>query len=504
MNKMTRELRRSVRSVCALVLALSASWSLTGCDEDAANSPFEEERLKTYIEYLENDTKGEYSEWLKLLETSEFYGMLAARGDYTFLACKNETMQAFYADKGVSGIDGLEKDYVDLLVKTHTVMSKYQSFSFNQGPLSDTTMNGNFLTVKFGQDGLNGLVINGESKVVERDVECSNGFLHTLDRPIEPIGDGIYNTLRAQGEYTILTEAMEKTGLADTLELLTNDNGVRVVYTVFAEKDEVFKAKGIADFTALVAELGAGDDYESPKNKLHSFVRHHIFSGKRYSSALETDILLTVGNTMVKLLKNQEGYFINSKVDDFGLDITEGANSLDLFSLDLQSKNGVVHDMKDVLFEEDIQPITVQDNITDVPELFGKRTSGNDQDVIYTKDIARWRSKGYDQFVYMYQGGNDQLNCYTATAGWFEFETRPILKGKYEITSNFGAGWAVIGCTLEVWVDGVRTDNLIYPGTRNGLIGTYVFEENGPHVIKFKSVSGGRLNVDKITFKPVK
>ncbi|BDD09641.1 hypothetical protein FUAX_20730 [Fulvitalea axinellae] len=500
MNRMAKKIRAFRVACLGLMLAL---FIFTGCDNDNGGAVFEDTKLRTVTEYFENEGNGEFSEWTKLLRASKYYGLLAARGNYTFLACKNDAMEAFYSELGVSGVDGLEKDYVDLLVRTHTVMTGFESFSFRQGPMSDTTMNGNKLVVAFGSEGLNGLKVNQKSTILERDIECSNGFLHILDRPVEPISKGVHGTLKDLGKYGILTEAIEKTGLIDTLELETTEKGTRVLYTVLAEPDEVYKAKGIEDFAGLVEKLGAGNDYTSRDNKLNRFVRNHVISGKLFSDRFKTDILLTVGSSMVKMIKNSDGYFINTQIDDFGNEVFEGANTLDVYNLDMQSKNATIHDVKDVLFEAEFDPILVEDDIIAVPELYGFQVASNDQEVVYVDKVERWRAKGYTQFVYMYRNNSsDHLNCYVAESGWFEYTTRPILKGTYDISFRSGSG--NFRATMSAWIDGQRSENLVYPPAWNVPIGRYTFTENGRHKFMLKSVAGGRLSLDRLVFKPVK
>ncbi|BDD09963.1 hypothetical protein FUAX_23950 [Fulvitalea axinellae] len=502
---MNKIFRQGVRLVLGVMLCLP--FVLFSCDDPVDTDTYDDSRLLTVIQYLRNSPDGEYDEWLKLLKASKYYGMLGARGNYTFLACKNEGMKAFYEAKGVSGIEGLEADYIDLLVKTHTVMTGFQSFSFNQGPMSDSTMNGNYLTVMFGQDGLNGLSVNQNSKIVERDVECSNGYLHTLDRPVEPIGNGVYKTLKALGKYNILAEAIEKAGLVDTLELRANSEDRLVQYTVFAETDDVFESQGINNFDDLVTHLNSGSDFTARDNKLHRFVRHHIITGKTYSNRFRSDIYLTIGKSMVKFVKDEnKAYYLNPKYDDFGVLVDEGSNRLDLFNLDFQSKNAVIHTMKQILYEEELKPITVFDDFADVPELIGKRWNNDyNETPFFAKDIARWRAEGYDQFTYRYYNwmnayGKDNLQCYSAFSGWFEFETKAILKGKYEVSVSFGTGCEGV---FEISVDGEKSENTLFRGPRSFVIGDYEFKESGTHVIRFDSFAGGRLYLDRLMFKPI-
>ena len=117
------------------------------------------------------------------------------------------------------------------------------------------------------------------------------------------------------GDYSILAQALVKTGLADSLITYEKGNDYEVNsptdrdgnmlyypkecnigWTVFAEKDEVFRAMGINNFDDLAAKcrewygnptwfdlinekginISTGSDYNNEWNVVHMFVAYHI------------------------------------------------------------------------------------------------------------------------------------------------------------------------------------------------------------------------------------
>ena len=125
--------------------------------------------------------------------------------------------------------------------------------------------------------------------------------------------------LAESGDYTIFAEALQRTGLADsmlvseherlyTMDRPTDRQGYQLYYpqiynigwTVFAEKDAVLRAAGINNFSDLVAKckewygnptwynlikeqninVSTADDYTSEWNVVHMFVAYHLVRAK--------------------------------------------------------------------------------------------------------------------------------------------------------------------------------------------------------------------------------
>ena len=170
--------------------------------------------------------------------------------------------------------------------------------------------------------------LNDYSAILEGDIEAINGILHVCSNVIPRSDRTTDDQLRVEGEkdLRIFYEALEKTGYTDTLliEYKLNPDGTRVTYdlgsnhtdrksdganplyypkecmikwTVFAETDDVFRAKGINSFEDLKAwcekwygncgswydyinekgiTISTGTDYENKFNVVNMFVAYHI------------------------------------------------------------------------------------------------------------------------------------------------------------------------------------------------------------------------------------
>ncbi|BDD11941.1 hypothetical protein FUAX_43730 (plasmid) [Fulvitalea axinellae] len=488
----------------ALVVAVAL---LASCD-DIGNDTFKEPKYQTGIQYMEEDPDGSYDRWLEIVKASDYYGLLNARGDYTFFACDNESVEAFLAEKG--GMGALEKDYVNRLVRNHVVMSRLTSFGMRQGPMPDTTMNGDYLTVNFREGGLNNMLINHQAKITERDVECSNGMFHTVDKVLEPLKEGLSSVISKDARFGIFAGAVEKTGLAEELDKLTAENGDLLRYTVLIETDDIYKKEGINNLDALVEKLGAGSDFTSPTNALNRFVRYHVLGVKLYSTRFRDYVFPTLGKEMVRMMVRDGSYLINPVFDDFGGLLTEKSNKVDLFNMDFQGSNGVFHILDKVMYEESPEPSAFIYDPCDVPELDYLRHKR--RDFVHVDQIKSWRGQGHVSFEYRYMTSSalyerDNIVSYVEN-GWFEFDTPAIIKGKYRLNCSFWQEWnggPGAKSTVRVYVDGKLSDRIVKQGEDNVDIGVFEFTENKTHVIRFESlVGGGQFAFDRISFTPVK
>jgi hypothetical protein len=144
----------------------------------------------------------------------------------------------------------------------------------------------------------------------------TNGVVHVLDSVIPRNTRLLPEELERLSDFSIFNEALQLTGLADSLRKtkknvtyeisdINDTNGqplyhpeeCKIMYTIFAESDEVMRANGINDINGLIAyandvyrdaanwydyltekgvTVSTGDDYTNRFNALNMFVAYHI------------------------------------------------------------------------------------------------------------------------------------------------------------------------------------------------------------------------------------
>jgi uncharacterized surface protein with fasciclin (FAS1) repeats len=172
------------------------------------------------------------------------------------------------------------------------------------------TLNGQ--RVDINVDGENVKV--DKAKVVETDIQCSNGIIHIIDSVMMPSGDDIVTTATKAGAFQTLLAAASAAGLAEALS-------GKGPFTVFAPTDEAF------------AKLPAGtvQSLLKPENKekLAAILKYHVVRGRVYS-----EDAVAAKNTATL-----EG-------SDIHISVSGGhpkVNDANLVKTDVDASNGVIH-----------------------------------------------------------------------------------------------------------------------------------------------------------------
>ena len=262
--------------------------------------------------------------------------MLAAYGTYTCFAPTNEGV-AFYYDSLYNDPDAaiphngmLENSLEGLLASDSLCLSIARFHITNQyRDIVSMTGSNEILTLlgyEFPYSSNTGeTVLGGKAVILSSDNQTVNGLVHVINNVIPRTGLPVSDILdRNKDRYSIFSEALKLTGLADSLLLYTKGefefkqltresfsgqlypaNGpgttgvdeCKVGYTLFAETDDVMKKNGINSIDDLIAyanrvyadapewydymnerhlTVSTGTDYPNRFNALNMFVAYHI------------------------------------------------------------------------------------------------------------------------------------------------------------------------------------------------------------------------------------
>ncbi|MDR3366651.1 MAG: fasciclin domain-containing protein [Prevotellaceae bacterium] len=231
-----------------LVAATLPFWY--SCVDEMENKTFltsDEEMMDDYIVNKDNSM----SSFLEIADRAEFRGMIHAYGTYTFFVPTNEAIAAHLQGLGKSSVAELTQDECVRIIKYHVVKHPdgdtafISSSSFVDGRFPLATMLAKYLTTKsIEQNGRPAIQVNRQAIIVQRDIHVGNGYIHKIDRVLEPptatCGEQIQNL---PDSYALFKEVMSRTGWITTL---TEDKADGVWYSVFAQSDEAFAGAGIA------------------------------------------------------------------------------------------------------------------------------------------------------------------------------------------------------------------------------------------------------------------
>lgn len=252
---------------------------------------------------------------------------MSTYGQYTCYAPSNEAVESYidslYNDpeaiiphNGMTEdtLEGLSDSLCNDIAKYHLADGLYSILEMGGNGATITTMLGRPISAR--TDTLGQTVLNDVAVIISEDNEVTNGLVHIINAVVPRSTRNIAETMKRLDDYTIFNEALERTGLADSLTLSMKDKEYTITdredtdgdelyyptecklgYTIFAETDALFASKGITSFEQLVAyansvygnaaswydyldEVGAtvstGDDYTNRFNALNMFVAYHI------------------------------------------------------------------------------------------------------------------------------------------------------------------------------------------------------------------------------------
>ena len=335
---MTKNIKNHlVKGLLACGIAAVAVPFVTSCKEDIDESNLYTFTGETIEDYLLNRSD-QFSSFNYILSRIDYDKILSAYGTYTCFAPNNESvaeyLDSLYNDtvninvphNGLTapGIEGLGPDNPksDSLCRDialyHLLNTKIMGVNMGNG-MTIKTMLGRDINTSI--DSVSGaLLVSRGAKVTSMDNELENGVLHEIDHVITRSNMLIAGEMENQPSgYTIFTQALKLTGLADSLSNISHtdfdkvDNGkgfyipekCEMGYTIFAETDDVLAENGIHNITDLKAyadevygkcaepgtgwydyarnhniTISTGNDYKNPWNTLSMYLRYHILEYK--------------------------------------------------------------------------------------------------------------------------------------------------------------------------------------------------------------------------------
>jgi transforming growth factor-beta-induced protein len=224
---------------------------------------------------------------------------------------------------------------LDAVLKYHVIGSEVMSSQIASGASSAETLNGEI----YLSNNSNGVFINGNSKVTTADIDATNGVVHVIDRTLMPPSESIAQIATRlssadPAQFTQLVAALVRTQGEGANDLLAAAGSASGNLTVFAPTD--------AAFEELYTALGVSTVDEIPLTTLVAVLKHHIVSGRVFSTDLASGAATTLnGNVTVDLSANPATVTGNSG----------GANvaNLQMTMLNIHATNGVIHVIDKVL-----------------------------------------------------------------------------------------------------------------------------------------------------------
>lgn len=510
---------------------------MVSCKQDLPLVPFyegiNEGMNESIAEYVLNREEL-YSMFGELLVAGSLDGTLTAYNphgnDYTLFLPTNDAFESFIeSNPKYQDFQDLlyDTEYVHVLVRFHIVNLAIQKNDFPFGVLPDTTLSGDLLNLGFVGDIDSVLIkVNNEASIIQSDIELTNGYIHVIDKMLEPVVESSYEWLSTKDQYSIFTAAMAETGLRDTFKIEAG-TGISIFppNTMLIEPDAVFEKNGIFSLDDLKSIYSPDrDDYQDYTNGLYQFVAYHILEEKNFLNNFEGQN--TNYNTYASMPLRINGLGIDLKVNEgssvydtviVGIDTTL-INFIGIqYDLsNVATKNGAIHIIDNVLELYRPSPITRNFQFTEDPVIADARKSTGE----YTfdeKDKEKFEYiswEGVEVLKYEYSASdipNMWGNDYLEINGDFtiSYELPGILPGNYMLRIRANDEYNN-NATIQILVDGNRVGGNVdlssNPNSNSEIInfdiGEVVFENYERHIITIKALIPGRFIWDAVIFNP--
>lgn len=451
-------------------------------------------------EYVE--TNEQYSEFYGLLDSTGTSSLLAVRGPFTLFLPNNDAMNAYYTEKGISSYMDLSAEDQTELAMNHIVDAQIEAGGIGLGALPEVNGIGDYLVSEF--DGAD-IIINKDSKIIDRDILTANGVIHQVSKVLDPVKKSVYDVLADDPSYSIFAEGLSRTGLKDTLGVISFPFGkttARTRFTILAIADTTFQRLGIPNIDALVAKYtNDPDNITDINNGFYRYMEYHCIAETYYLS----DLPLGAHNYPVLSYDN----YVSIAVDkDYKINIETSTGEYTHFIIDksnIPGKNGTIHSVNKLLPVVQPAPAEIRWETTDHFDLKQldcfQNTYGRFFDGQNDFEDIKWEGS-YLLYYFKLNQFNLLHDDMLSMQGWFwcEVTTPKIMKGHYKLTGNIWNNWV----DYAVYVDGVNTALVKKSDPANTTLwGEFNFTKTERHKIRILATSPGILFWDYVTFTPI-
>lgn len=249
---------------------------------------------------------------------------LSSNGTFTVFAPTNDA----FAAAGLGSDDKINAVPVDQLKNIllyHVLNTVNSAANIPNGTNEVTTAsNAKAYTTK----NANGVFVNG-AKVIQADIQASNGVVHLINKVLMPPPGNIVVAAQGNANLSFLVAAVVRASAGNTnVAQVLSGTGP---YTVFAPTNAAFQAAGFASIDAINA---------ADPNTLAAILTYHVVQGRVFSSDLTegaTPTTLNGGKVTISLTGG-------AKVKG-----TKNATAANITVTDVVTTNGVVHVIDQVL-----------------------------------------------------------------------------------------------------------------------------------------------------------
>lgn len=314
--------KRVLNSIFTIpLLGIFLAFAFSSCTDDEDMPPPVQEEFTIFDIASASD---DFSILVAAVETAGLAETLDSPGPFTVFAPTNDAFGRFLDENNLEPQDLLGAPNLETVLTYHVLSGSVPASAVSPGSVNTVAQLPFFIS-----EAPNGnLWINGNTRIIDTDINASNGIIHVLDNVITPPTQNIAEiaigaAIGESPEFTQLVAALVRAELAGVFT-----GGFEDDFTVFAPTDAAFAEL----YTAL--EVDGVDDI--PLETLTNVLLYHVVPARAFSQDLRE------GAELPTLLEDA-----TLTVNLGSLQINESGLVADM--LNIHATNGVIHVIDSVL-----------------------------------------------------------------------------------------------------------------------------------------------------------
>ena len=423
----------------------------------------------------------QFSDFLAILDRTNISPFLNAYGAYTCFAPTNAAFALYLKQIGKATVNDIDTGTMRKICQFHLIEDTLSTISFTDGKMPTPTMYGQYLITSVDDAG--NTIVNRQAEITQPNIVTGNGYIQVIDHVLQPATQTIAQMVAANSSYTIFTQALQATGLYDTLNINNNPDTTRRWLTFLAESDSILKLSGINSYADLANKYDNEHNPRDPNDSLFLYMAYHILTGINYLADIVSTAshpTLAPQNVVTSLLDGQTILLNQATFNG----VLEPGIPMNRAASDNSATNGALHDLSGDIYMKIRTPVGVYWDVADQPEIRKLtsvfRRAGKTSLFAYgTLAGITWQNTTYSiqytceaattsNWYYWDDHLDFNLRATSNTNNWIEFTTPLIVKGLYKVWLCVRK--STLGGHVQASFDGNPLPNIVdftqyYPST---------------------------------------
>lgn len=407
-----------------LIAGLLMLCFFNACEDPLDGTVYQTTEQQMIDEYMA-DNMGEF---LKIVDKSDYRGMLHAYGAYTCLAPTDNAVRKYLEENRID-IEQLSTEEANECVGYHVINDTITSSRFQDGKMPTANIRDYFLTTqaKSDENGNIYVEVDRNARLLTKDVILGNGILHVVDAVLKKPELTLREQVAAlpMERYSLFIDLFAE--YEDYLNsVMTNDT----CYTIYVQSNETFNSEGIYNKSELVTRLKQNTPGVNDTELLvRNFLAYHVGTGRQYVVDLMggSAVMTKVENQVIACIMDGQKIVLNrfNSIAGYepGIELMRDSEYADRTCAD-----GVLQEVDGMLEIRERAPYRVNFDVCTLPEIKASAS--------YLKEEKKFERGQLTQDIKIEYGRGSSTASITYKVGQVLDKTKPKLDQKMQCVNG--------------------------------------------------------------------